>query len=107
MPRRPFRECMRRLLVLAVVSLTLLLGGCVLAPKESKSEKQRLDVAGQPYVQEAIEKRAVPELPSPATWHDVLQRGLLTNGELEAAYFQWRAAMAQVPQVASWPNSSL
>ena len=90
-----------------IAALSLLFTGCVLAPKEAKPERDRMEQAGQPYTQADLAKRQVPDIPSPATWRDVLQRALLTNGELEAAYFQWTAAMAQIPQVASWPNSNL
>jgi outer membrane protein TolC len=31
----------------------------------------------------------------------------LTNGDLEAAYFDWKSAMARIPQVANYPNTNL
>jgi outer membrane protein TolC len=88
------------------LSIAALVSGCVLAPKETSAERRRLDHAGRTF-QTSIEKRQVPDLPMPARWRDVLHRALLANGDLEAAYFQWNAAMAQIPQVASWPNSNL
>ena len=87
-----------------VFVLPMLLAGCVLAPKEAREEKARLDRAGETY---QSERRELPELSSPATWRNVLERTLLANGELEASYFEWRAAMAQIPQTATWPNSML
>src|SRR5215212_10196575 len=87
-----------------VLLLPMLITGCVLAPKETRDEQARLDRAGQPYEQE---QRELPDLPTPATWRDVLERSLLRNGDLEASYFQWRAAMAQIPQNATWPNAML
>jgi outer membrane protein TolC len=82
----------------------MLLAGCVLAPKETRDEQARLDRAGSTY---QSEQRDLPELPSPSTWREVLQRALLANGDLEASYFEWKAAMAKIPQVATWPNSML
>ncbi len=89
-----------------VILATSLLAGCVLAPKESSRERDRIATAGIPY-EPPPDKRDVPELPSPASWRNCLQRAFLANGDLEAAYFEWKAAMAQVPQVATWPNSML
>jgi outer membrane protein, heavy metal efflux system len=84
----------------------LLLVGCVLAPKETKREQARLDAAGKPF-EPPVEKRDVPDLPAVATWQDVLHRAFLVNGDLESAYFQWKAALARIPQVANYPNTNL
>src|SRR5438552_385264 len=97
---------LRFCLYFPALSAALLVGGCVLEPKGADAERQRLAAAGHPYELEA-EKREIPELPSPADWRAALQRAFLTNGDLEAAYFQWKAAMEQIPQVAIWPNSML
>jgi outer membrane protein TolC len=32
---------------------------------------------------------------------------LLANGELESAYFEWKAALARIDQAAVWPNSNV
>ena len=55
--------------------------------------------------EQPIEKRELPPLPSPADWRDILRHAFLANGELEASYFEWKAAMARITQAASWPNS--
>lgn len=86
--------------------LALSLGGCVLAPPGTRHEQRRLDAAGKPY-RHPIERRVIPELPAQPTWRDVLHRAFLANGDLEAAYFEWRAAMARIPQVANYPNTNL
>lgn len=52
-------------------------------------------------------RRLLPEIPEPVTWQDVLHRAFLADGDLEAAYFEWRAAMARIPQVANYPNTNL
>jgi outer membrane protein TolC len=54
-----------------------------------------------------MEARQVPDLPAAADWHDVLSRAFLVNGELESAYFEWKAAFARIDQAATWPNTNL
>src|SRR5690242_285265 len=85
---------------------TLLLAGCVLEPKETASERRRLDRAAAVY-ELAVDRRDLPDIPSPASAPDLLRRAFLANGDLESAYFEWKAAMAQIPQVATWPNAML
>jgi outer membrane protein TolC len=35
-----------------------------------------------------------------------LAAGFLANGELESAYFEWKAALARIDRAATWPNSN-
>jgi cobalt-zinc-cadmium efflux system outer membrane protein len=92
---------------LAIGTMTaLLLSGCVLAPKEAKDERQRLRTAGTRF-QEPFDKRSLPELSSSPATLDVLRRGLLVNGEVEAAYFQWAVAVSRIDQAGAYPNSPL
>src|SRR5262245_9435606 len=79
---------------ISVVS-TLFLTSCTLAPKETSEEKKRVDLAGKPYESPA-EARKLPELSDTPTWQEVLHRAFLANGDLEATYFEWRAAMARI-----------
>lgn len=91
---------------LGFAALSALLSGCVLTPEGTKGEQARVDQAGQHYNREHRPTTA-PGIPSPARWQDVLQRAFLTNGELEAAYFEWKASLARIPQVATYPNTNL
>src|SRR4051812_8068082 len=84
----------------------MLLSGCVLAPRETKQEQQRLDRAGVAF-EPPVEKRDLPPLEDQITWRDALRRASLANGELEAAYFEWKASLARIPQVANYPNTNL
>jgi outer membrane protein TolC len=81
-------------------------GGCVLAPPGYDSEQRRLGQHSREF-EPPINKRNLPPLPSPASWQDVLRQAFLANGELEAAYFDWKAAVTRIDQAASWPNSNL
>ncbi len=83
----------------------VLLTGCSLAPHEATSERERADAAGQRYAQ-PFETRDLPVLPEGPGWREVLQRAFLANGDLEAAYFRWRAAIERIDPAASWPNSN-
>src|SRR5256714_1667816 len=88
------------------IAAMFLLSGCVLAPKGTIEEQSAAREAGRPYAQ-PFEQRAIPDLPANPTWQDVLHRAFLANGDLESAYFEWRAALARIPQVANYPNTNL
>ena len=85
---------------------SLLLSGCVLAPKGIQAEQAKLKLASHPF-EPPLESRQLPELSTPADWRSVLQRAFLANGELESAYFDWKASMARIDQAAAWPNNNV
>ena len=84
----------------------LLAGGCVLAPEGFEGERRRVETAGAAY-EEPHGSRDLPELPARPTWRDLLGRAFLAHGDLEAAYFEWRAAVERVAGIAAWPNTNL
>ena len=90
----------------ALLGLTLLLGGCVIAPREAKQEAQAMRLAGQPY-QRPFAERDLPEVPPEPHWQDVLRRALLANGNLESAYYRWAAAVHRIQQAGGYPNTPL
>src|SRR5882672_5827461 len=92
--------------IILTASVSFIVSGCVLAPKGTSEEQAAAREAGRPYTQ-PFEQRSIPELPEGASWSEVLRRAFLANGDLEAAYFEWKAAMARIPQVANYPNSNL
>src|SRR4051812_3604876 len=95
-------------LPLALLFATALLPGCVLAPAGTKEEEAQLKEAGTSFAFERRhDDRALPEITGELTWQDALHRAFLANGELEAAYFEWEAALARIPQVANWPNTNV
>ena len=101
--KKPFARNAKTFICAGLVCL--ILSGCVLAPSGTAQEQRRLDQHSQ--FQRPLEKRELPPLPSQASWQDVLRHAFLANGELESAWFEWKAAMARIDQAASWPNSSL
>jgi cobalt-zinc-cadmium efflux system outer membrane protein len=88
----------------SVIALTL--SGCVLSPQGAVDEQGRLVAASQSF-EASITARQIPDLPAEAQWRDVLSRAFLTNGELESAYFEWKAAFARIDQAATLPNSNV
>lgn len=85
--------------------MALGLSGCVLAPWGTPEEAAKLDSVS-PFFEPPAEARELPILPARATWRDVLHRAFLANGELESAYFEWKAALARIDREATWPNSN-
>ena len=88
----------------AVVAPVLLVGGCVLAPGGAKHEEDALREVGQPY-RHPYSQRNLPDLPAAPEWQDILHRAFLANGDLEAAYFDWAAAVSRIQQAGAYPNT--
>lgn len=92
---RPYMRIALPLLLMA------LLAGCALRPAGEKTERTAIDRAGEAY------SSAPAPLPESPTVEDYLQFAFLNNGDLESQYWQWRAAIEQVPQVSSFPRLML
>jgi outer membrane protein, heavy metal efflux system len=94
-------------LCIAMLSMAmLLLSGCVLAPEGTVEEHAKLNTQSGAFEQ-PIDVRQLPSVPTPAHWHAVLRRAFFANGELESAYFEWKAALARIDRAATWPNSNM
>ncbi len=94
--------------VLIGLSLTLAiaLGGCALTPDGARDEQARLAATAKNF-EAPVEARELPALPARASWLDVLHRAFLANGDLEATYFEWKAAVIEIDKASAWPNSNL
>lgn len=93
--------------LLTICSLSLAgLSGCALTPSGTKEEQARMDEAGKPY-EAPFEQRALPELPTSSSWKEVLHRAFLANGDLEASYFEWKAAVQRIEMASAYPNSNV
>jgi cobalt-zinc-cadmium efflux system outer membrane protein len=82
------------------------MGGCSLAPRQARVERDKLHALGAAY-EPPIAERQLPELGSNPTWREVLHRAFLANGELEAAYFEWKAAFERIDMASAYPNTNL
>lgn len=76
---------------------------CVLRPDGTEAEIDRA-VAFVPRYAAPFPERALPELSEAPDVRALVQRAVLANGDLEEAYFAWRAALHEVDVAASWPN---
>lgn len=79
---------------------------CVLAPAGLKAERAKLDAQDGDYASE-FAARVWPALPESPALEDFLQRAFLSNGEIEAAWHAWRAAVAKVTRMSTWPNTNV
>lgn len=100
--RRAAGEFARR----GALALLLLAGGCSLTPEGAREEEARLAEAGRVY-EAPVEERELPGVPDAPTWEDVLRRAFLANGELEGAYFDWKAAVVRIGIASAYPNSNI
>lgn len=95
----------------SIVMVALAFAGCSLATREAAEERQRMEAAGAAY-EASDDERVAPrehagELPPDPGWRDVLRHAFLHNGELEAAYFAWRAAVERIDVAAGYPNTNV
>jgi outer membrane protein TolC len=72
-------------------------GGCTVHPEGEQEERHAALEAGKPF-QAPIDQRSPPTLPDNPTADDLVRYALLTNADLEKQYWEWRAAIEQIPQ---------
>lgn len=89
-----------------MLPLFAVFAGCSLEPRATDLERARLTEAGKPF-EKPYDKRNLPPLAAQPAWQDVLQRAFLANGELEAAYFQWQAAVHRITVESAYPNTNV
>jgi outer membrane protein, heavy metal efflux system len=77
--------------------LPLALAGCTLHPPGERAERDNAAQLGTPYVHR-IDQRNISPLPTNPTLDQVTDFALLNNAELEQRYWEWIAAIEQVPQ---------
>src|SRR5262245_796349 len=93
-------------IALAALAAAAGLAGCTFTPEGTQEERSRLSRAGEPF-EPPVEERTLPDLPPDPTWRDVLRRAFLANGELEASYFRWKAAVDRIDIAGAYPNSDI
>ena len=84
-----------------VVALLWCLSACVMRPDGEDGERQAADAAGKGGFDVPMAQRKLPELPPDAPLEQFVRHAGLANGELEARFFEWRAALERIPQEAS------
>ncbi len=89
----------------ATVAWCILFSGCVLAPRAAEEQRVAVARAGAAY-RGVFEERNLPVLPAAPTRRDVVQRALAANGDVEAAYFDWAAAVHRIDRAGAYPNTA-
>lgn len=105
-PQRAGRARRRLIAPRGLALMAVVMGGCALTPNGTREERDRLAAAGAPF-EPRFEERMLPELPSAPAWEDVLHRAFLANGDLEVAYFDWKAAVQRIEIASAYPNSNV
>ena len=80
----------------ALLAGLTLAAGCTVHPAGEREERRAALSAGRPY-EPPVDRRPVPPLPDRPTPDDLVRYALLTNADVERAYWEWRAAVEQVP----------
>jgi outer membrane protein, heavy metal efflux system len=85
----------KSILALGVIA-SLTLAGCTVHPQGEHEERQAALAAGKIY-EKPVAKRTIPPLPDHPTPNDLVRYALLASADVEQQYWQWRAALEQVP----------
>ncbi len=88
------------------IAMLSLASGCVLAPHGTEEERLKAELVGTAYAVPVVQ-RILPEVSDQPSWQELLRRALASNGEVEVAYFQWRAALAEIDVAAGYPNTDV
>ena len=86
------------LLLVAGAGCRYLAEGKALRPVKAAGAEENAAVAANATFDQPLEKRPLPDLGALSSLPQVLDYAFLSSGELEAAYREWRAALARVPQ---------
>ena len=88
------------LLALAASAMT---AACTFLPHGEAALRQEADRAGRQFA-EPPQRRHHQPLPAVPTRQQLVSRALLESPEVEAAYWQWRAAIEEIPQRGTEPT---
>lgn len=91
---------MRRRLLFGIAlggALAIGLSGCTVHPLGESAQRRAASRSGRPYLGKP-DQRTLPPLPDNPTVQDLVRRAMLANAELEQKYWEWRAAIEQIPQ---------
>lgn len=98
----------KRIEIAIATLLILILAGCSTGSDSSAS----ISAPPRPYLPpaksiESDSPKALPELTETSNLSDYLRYAALNNPGLEAAFYRWRAAIEEIPQVTSLPDPRL
>jgi outer membrane protein, heavy metal efflux system len=87
---------MNKAILAASLVVALTVSGCTVHPQGEPEERKDALSAGRVY-EKPIAKRVIPPLPDHPTPDDLVRYALLANADVEQQYWQWRAAIEQIP----------
>jgi cobalt-zinc-cadmium efflux system outer membrane protein len=82
---------------LILISLAFVLAGCTVHPQGEQAERSAAKQAGQAFEKPIAYRNIIP-LPADPTPDQLVQYALLNSAALEQRYWEWRAAIEQIPQ---------
>ncbi len=89
---------------LAAAALALIAAtACTFTPRAESGLRRQAEAAGRPFVASPL-RRPLHPLPPVPTPRQLVSRALAENPEVEAAYWQWRAAIEEIPQQGTEPT---
>lgn len=101
---RPRTSALRR--GTGVTLVLLLASGCSMLPRGWKDEQRSMMEARAALG--AAGRGQEPAVPRDGNdWRSLLLRAFATNGDLKAAWFEWKAAMEEARGASSWPDTNL
>ncbi|HXC52291.1 MAG TPA: TolC family protein [Candidatus Limnocylindrales bacterium] len=89
----------------AAAAILTLLQGCALTPRGLDDERARLEAAGAKF--EHVDAETLPVTAGGDDWRTLLRRALIANGDVRAAWYDWKAAVERVRGASAWPNSNI
>src|SRR5580692_8772981 len=97
--RRPKMAHISKFLGLGAMAIASIaaLSGCTVHPRGEATQRAAAVEVGKPF-EKLFEQRQLPVLNSDATPEELVRYALLTNGQVEQRYWEWRAAIEQIPQ---------
>ena len=94
---KPYRATLSHLAAVLLLGSAALLTGCTVTPKGENALRRAAAVAGKPF-EKPYAQRHLPPLPLNARSRQLVRYALLNSPEVQKAYWQWRAAIEQIPQ---------
>ena len=90
------------------IILLLVFGGCsfTVSPPGESGERANIAAEQRPY-REQVTSREVPDISQDATLREVVLYALMVNGEVEASYYEWAAAIEQVVLAGALPDPKI
>ncbi|MCX7048147.1 MAG: TolC family protein, partial [Candidatus Sumerlaeota bacterium] len=97
---------MKRILILTLGLLLVTACRWIVTPKGEPEERAKAAIE-QPAFERKLGLRVLPDLTVSATLPEALEYAFKASGDIEAAYFDWRAAIERVPQAGALPDPTL